>query len=98
MNLQQLTRLLPSALTPMVVDGDIDIQEIAAVILRNAGTATVNIWNGSYTLDSKETLALNVTEEFSALDLNNIPISFDTSTGVIQKLQIIVLKKQKTFC
>ena len=86
--------LLPGALPPVVNTGQIDIQNIAAVILRNAGTATVNLWNGLYTLDSKETLSLNVTEEFAAIDLNNINVTFDTSTGGIQKLQIIVLQKK----
>ena len=90
------SRMLASGLTPMVADGLIDIKNLAAIVLRNAGDATVNLWNGLYTLDSKETLSLNVTEDFSLLDMLNVPVTFDTSTGSVKKLQILVMKKQPT--
>ena len=73
----------PGKLPPMV--------GIQAVILRNAGTATV-LLGGSYTLDSKETLSLNVTEEFATLDVTEIDIAFNTATGILQRLEIIVLR------
>lgn len=84
--------LFPSALAPMVKVGDIDLPNVDAIVLRNAGTATVNLWNGAYTLDSKETLSFNMTELDALLQIQNIPVSFDTSTGTIQKLQIVILK------
>lgn len=91
-------KLLPSGLPPIVVDGDIDIKGLSAIILRNAGTATVNLWNGLYTLDSKETISFNVVEEHTVLDILNVPVKFDTSSGPIKKLQIIVLKRQEAIC
>jgi hypothetical protein len=94
----QNTRMLASALAPITKDQNINIENIAAVILRNAGDATVNIWYGAYTLDSKETVSLNITEEFSGLDLFDVPITFDTTTGSVKKLQILVMKKQPVKC
>lgn len=88
--------LLPSPLAPMVNDGEINQSRIAAVILRNAGTATVELWNGLYTLDPKETLSLNVTEWNAELDLATIPVRFNTGTGGVKRLEIILLKA--TYC
>lgn len=85
-------KMRPSAVTPKVEDGDVSFENVVAVVLRNAGTATVNLWNGAYTLDSKETLSLNVTEDDAIMDLINIPVTFDTSTGAVKKLQIVLLK------
>jgi len=85
-------KLRPAAQTPLVADGEVNFTDVAAVIFRNAGDATVNIWNGMYTLDSKETVSLNVTELNATMDLINIPVTFDTSTGTVKKLQIILLK------
>lgn len=88
-------RILPSALPYMTADGQVDIRDVVAVVFRNAGDATVNLWNGLYTLDCKETLSLNVTEDnYSFMDLLNIPVSFDTTTGSTKKLQIVVMKPQ----
>lgn len=84
--------LFPSALAPMVTDGFIDQPNVEAVILRNAGTATVQLWNGAYTLDSKETLSINVTEFVANLQLQHIPVMFDTSSGTVKKLQIVIIK------
>lgn len=85
--------LRPVPLAPVTEPGKISpINGAAAVIFRNDGSATVNLWGGAYTLDSKETLSLNVTEDFGTLDLNDISITFDTTTGAVQRLQIVVLK------
>jgi hypothetical protein len=84
--------LFPSALAPMTKDGFIDQPNVDAVILRNAGDATVNLWGGAYTLDCKETLSINVTEFIASLQLQSIPVTFDTTTGSVKKLQIILLK------
>jgi hypothetical protein len=85
--------LRPVLRVPMVDDGPLlNIENAAAVILRNAGTATVNLNSGMYTLDSKETLSLNVTEDYSELDVQNITVTFDTSTGATKKLQVLILK------
>lgn len=91
-------RLLPSALPMLQDNGDIDIQGISAIVLRNAGTATVELFHGLYTLDPKETLSVNVTELFAVLDLHNISVTFDTGTGSVKKLQILVLKRLPTSC
>lgn len=94
---QQTLRAVP--LAPVTADGTIPpINDVAAVIFRNAGTATVNLWGGAYTLDSKETLSLNVTEVGGQLNLYDIPITFDTGSGPLQRLQIIVLKASPNNC
>ena len=92
------TRLLPVAIAPIIQDGDIDLKGLYAIVLRNAGTATVNLWNGLYTLDPKETLSVNVTENGYTLDIQNVSVTFDTSTGVIKKLQILTLKANPNAC
>ena len=77
----------------MTSDGTIDQTGLAAIQLRNAGTATVNLWAGSmYTLDSKETLSLNVTEAGGVLDFEKVQVAFDTSSGATKSLQILLLK------
>lgn len=68
------------------------LEDVDAVILRNAGTATVNLWNGGYTLDPKETVSFNVTQDDTTLDFVNVPVTFDTSTGAVKSLQIIYIK------
>ncbi len=68
------------------------IYDIDAIILRNAGTATVNLWNGAYTLAPGETVSFNVTTLESTIDFADCNVSFDTSTGANQKLQILTLK------
>lgn len=86
--------LIPSAIAPITKDGTIDLVGLDAIVIRNAGTAIVNLWNGLYTLDSKETLSFNVTESGAVLNVQNVPVSFDTSSGGTPSLQIIVIKKQ----
>lgn len=85
-------KMRPVAQTPKVADGDITFENVAAIVLKNAGTATVNLWNGMYTLDSKETISFNVTEDSAIMDIINIPVTFDTSTGAVKLLQIVLLK------
>lgn len=73
------------------------LEDVDAIILRNAGTATVELWNGGYTLDSKETVSINVTQDDSTLDFVNVPVTFDTSTGAVKKLQIIYVRSSPCF-
>ena len=87
-----LLKSRPVALPPITEDGSIDQHNISAIQVRNAGTAVVLLFNGLYTLDPKETLAINSTEENAALEIENIPVTFDTSTGSIKRLEIIVLR------
>ena len=81
----------PIAIAPMTVDGDIQQDNIVAISMRNAGTATVDLWNGAWTLAPKETVSLNVLENGAIIDTGAIPVSFDTSTGTVKKLQIIIV-------
>jgi hypothetical protein len=91
----QKTIIVPVA--PIYADGALDISELSGIIFRNAGTATVNLFNGLYTLDPKETLSLNVTEKGGFFNLDSIPVTFDTGTGSAKLLQIIAMK-QNLFC
>lgn len=89
--------ILPVSYPPITEDGFIDVNDIVAIQLRNAGTATVLLFNGRYTLDTKETLSVNVTEDGNAtVDLSNppLPVQFDTGTGVEKRLEYFVLRRR----
>lgn len=82
--------LRPQFLAPVVADGKLpDLTGIAAIGLRNAGDSTVNIANGRWTLDSKETLFLNVTEDYAGMDIQDVQITF--TGGTTDSLQIVIL-------
>lgn len=83
--------VVPNGVAPIVADGNIQFTNIVAISLRNAGTATVNLWNGSWTLAPKETVSFNVLENGVVIDTGSIPVTFDTSTGTEKKLQIITV-------
>lgn len=87
-----IKNLRPVFVPSLTNDGPINIKDVQAIIFRNAGTATVSFQGGLYTLDSKETLSLNVTEDFHKMQLQDIMVSFDTSTGGVRKLEMIILK------
>lgn len=79
----------PSVLSNGVIP---TIRDADAIILRNGGTATVNLFYGMYTLAPGETISFNVSTENATIELVDVPVKFDTSTGVIQLLQIITIK------
>lgn len=82
---------------PLTADGQIDVKDIVAIQLRNDGTATVRLFNNMYTLDSKETLSLNITEDgVATLDISNPPllVQFDTSSGPVKRLEYFVLRRR----
>ena len=68
------------------------INDVDAIILRNGGTATVELFYGLYTLAPGETISFNVTLDDATMDLVDVPVKFNTSTGVLQLLQIISIK------
>lgn len=82
--------LRPQFMAPVTADGKLpDLTGIAAISLRNGGDSTVNIANGRWTLDAKETLSLNVTEDYAGMDIQDVQITF--SGGSTNLLQIVVL-------
>lgn len=87
-------KLRPSAWPTISFNQELTIDNVVAIVFRNAGTATVNIWGGMYTLDSKETLSLNVTESGGVMDIEGMGITFDTTTGGVKALQIVTIRKQ----
>jgi hypothetical protein len=68
------------------------IRDADAIILRNAGTATVNLFYGLYTLAPGETVSFNATVKDCKIELVDVPVKFDTSTGSDQNLQILTIK------
>lgn len=87
--------LFPVACAPIVEDNAmINHADIAAIVVKNAGTATVLLFDGLYTLDPKESLTLNVTEPNASLHVQNIPVTFDTSTGGVKRLEVLLLKSE----
>lgn len=87
---------------PITAPGQIDLKDIVAIQLRNAGTASVLLFNGMYTLDAGETLSINITEDgIATLDLSNPPlmVQFDTGSGPVQRLEYFVLRRRfSTVC
>lgn len=65
---------------------------VDAIILRNGGTSTVNLWGGAWTLCPGETVSFNVTIDDAILDFTDVMVTFDTTTGPLNKLQIITIK------
>lgn len=84
-------KVRPNFLAPITQNGKLpDLNDIAAICLRNAGDSTVELNNGAWTLDSKETISLNVTEDMAGMDWWDITVSF--TGGTTNKLQIVILK------
>lgn len=81
----------PVALAPVTKDSTVQHTGLVGVVFRNAGTATVNLWSGSYTLDPGETLSIGVQETGATMDLD-VNVSFDTTTGAGKKLQIVLTR------
>lgn len=78
---------------PLTANGNLpSITDADAVILRNGGTATINLFYGAYTLAPGETISFNVTLDDATMNLEDVQVKFDTSTGSIQLLQIITIK------
>lgn len=68
------------------------IKDADAIILRNGGTATVELFYGLYTLAPKETISFNITLDDATMNMDDVPVKFNTSTGTTQLLQIISIK------
>ena len=80
-------------MVPITTDNvKIDQRGIQAISMRNAGTATVNIMQGRWTLAPGETLNISVVENIDSMDFTEINVAFDTTTGAEKKLQYLLLK------
>ncbi len=79
--------------TPISANGTIPpLNDVDAVILRNGGTSTVNLWAGAYTLCPGETISFNVTIDDAILNFTDVMVTFDTTLGALNKLQIVTIK------
>ena len=87
--------IFPFGIAPITDDKVLNpLPDVTAIIFRNAGTATVSLFNGLYTLDPKETVSFNSADQKPTIELENIQISFDTGTGSVKKLEIVTLRKK----
>lgn len=78
---------------PITANGVIPpFYDVDAIILRNGGTSTVNLWNGQWTLSPGETISFNVTLDDATLNFNDVIVTFDTTLGSVNYLQIITIK------
>lgn len=85
-------KVRPVFLAPVTATGKIpDLVDVVAISFRNAGDSTVNLDDGKWTLDSKETLSLNVTEDYASMDVIGINVTF--TGGSSNLLQIVILKE-----
>lgn len=84
-------KLRPVFVAPVTTNGKLpEFKGVAAISLRNGGDSTVSLANGRWTLDSKETLSLNVTEDDDAtMEIQDINVTF--SGGSTDLLQILVI-------
>ncbi len=81
-----------STLAPITTGRTLELKpEIQAITFRNAGTSTVNFNNGMYSLDPKETLHIAAVDNNDNVFVNGLGITFDTTVGNVNKLQIILL-------
>lgn len=79
--------------TPITAAGTIQpLNGVDAVILRNNGTSKVLLWGGAYTLCPGETVSFNVTIDEAILNLTDVMVTFDTTSGSDNSLQIITIK------
>lgn len=85
-------------LPPLLDDGTIDQSNLQSITLRNAGTATVTLGNGMYTLDPKETVSISAVDNSDTLVVSQLEVRFDTGTGPFKRLEILVLRTQKNNC
>lgn len=84
-------KLKPVFIAPVTANGKLpEFKGVAAISLRNGGDGTVNLAGGKWTLDSKETLSINVTEDDDAtLEVQDIQVTF--TGGSTRLLQILIL-------
>lgn len=93
-----IKKLVPWAIPTVTEPGFINQTGLFAVIMKNAGTSTVELFNGLYTLDPKETISLNSVQSGYQVDLNRIDVKFDTTAGSDNKLQILALVAPDSNC
>lgn len=87
--------LLAGFLPPIESNTVFDERNLQAITFRNAGTATVSLGNGFYTLDPKETISFSAVDNNDELVFNQWSIKFDTTTGPVKLLQMTVLRAQE---
>jgi len=77
---------------PMTADGYIpDMPNIAAIQFQNVGDSTVTLFHGTYTvLPNGGILSLNVTEDWSSMDVFQLDVTF--TGGTTNRLEIITLR------
>lgn len=91
---QVITGFLP----PLYNDGQIDQRNLQAITLRNAGSATVSLQNGMYTLSPGESVSLSAIDNADELVVDMMMVSFDTATGPVKKLEILTLRVNQNAC
>lgn len=90
-----MTRQFPSAAAPISDNGEfVNFDEVDAIALQNAGTSTVKLWDGLWTIFPQTSLTLNVTKDLATMDTKNIRVTFDTTTGATNRLEILLIKSE----
>lgn len=79
-------------MAPMTANGTIpDMPNIAAIQFQNVGDSTVYLFHGTYTvLPNGGILSLNVTEDWSSMDVFQLDVQF--VGGTTNRLEIITLR------
>jgi len=77
-----------SFLAPITTAQVLDFTGNVAAI-RNGGTSTILLNMGQWTLLPGESLHFGSQTDFNNIDMRSVGITFDTSTGVINRLQIL---------
>lgn len=89
------SRQFPTAVAPVTENGEfVNFTDLDAIALQNAGTSTVQLWDGLWTIFPKASLTLNVTKDMAIMDTQNIRVTFDTSTGSVNRLEILLFKSK----
>lgn len=92
MSAQLKLKLRPTTMAPMTADGYIpDMPNIAAIQFQNVGDSTVRLFHGNYTvLPNGGILSLNVTEDWSSMDVLQLDVKF--IGGTTNRLEIVTLR------
>lgn len=83
-----LFTLQPTFRAPLTANGSLEVTA-NVVALRNGGTSTVLINNGSWSLLPGESLHIGSQTDVNIVKFQNWSITFDTTLGAVNRLQIL---------
>lgn len=85
----------PTAVAPITQSGEfISHSNVDAIALQNVGTSTAILFDGLWTILPKATLTINITKDDAFLDTGIIRVTFDTTLGSSNRLEVLLIKSK----